>query len=104
MTGSMEPPLLRVVAVRLVLIAIPFGVWFIWRAGAMRSGREMGSTPYAWLVAAGALLVVLSLIASVAFHADNRQARYVPGEVTPSGAVTQGHFEKPPATPTQRAK
>lgn len=100
----MEPPLPEVVAWRALLVAVPFVVWFLWRAWAIRSGREMGSTPYAWLVAAGAVLIVLSLIASVVFHADNRHARYVPGEVTPSGAVTRGHFEAPPATPTQRAK
>jgi TRAP-type C4-dicarboxylate transport system permease small subunit len=90
----MEPPLLRVVALRLLLIAVPFAIWFTWRAWARRSGREMGSTPYAWLVAAGAVLVGLSLIATVVFHTDNRRERYVPGEVTPSGAVTQGYFEK----------
>jgi membrane protein YdbS with pleckstrin-like domain len=98
MTGFMEPPLPRILLVRLVLIALPFAVWFVWRAVALRTGREMGSTPYAWLVAAGAVLVGLSLIATVVFHTDNRRERYVPGEVTPSGAVTKGYFEK--ATPS----
>jgi len=98
----MEPPLLRVALIRLVLAAIPFGVWFLWRAWARRSGREMGSTPYAWLVAAGALLVGLSLIGTVVFHPDNRHERYVPGEVTAGGEVTPGRFEKaapPPGSP-----
>lgn len=102
MTASMEPPLPEVVAWRALLIAAPFAVWFIWRAWAIRSGREMGSTPYAWLFAAGAALVGLSLIATVVFHPDNRRERYVPGEVTAGGAVTQGHFEKPPASPMKR--
>jgi type VI protein secretion system component VasK len=92
----MEPPLLRTVLLRLLLIALPFAVWFVWRAWARRSGREMGSTPYAWLFAAGAVLVGLSLIGTVVFHPDNRHERYVPGEVTPGGDVTQGHFEKAP--------
>ncbi|MDB5462197.1 MAG: hypothetical protein JWP23_586 [Phenylobacterium sp.] len=92
----MEPPLLRVVLLRLLLIAVPFVIWFAWRAWARRSGREMGSTPYAWLFAAGALLVGLSLVGTVIFHPDNRHERYVPGEVTAGGAVTQGHFEKAP--------
>jgi len=96
----MEPPLLRVVALRLLLVAVPFAVWFLWRAWARRSGREMGSTPYAWLAAAGALLVGLSLIATVVFHPDNRHDRYVPGEVTASGKVTQGRFVKEPPSPT----
>ena len=56
----------------------------------------MGSTPYAWLFAAGTVLVGLSLIGLVVFHPDNRRAHYVPGEVTASGAVTPGHFEKTP--------
>jgi hypothetical protein len=59
----------------------------------------MGSTPYAWLAAAGAVLVGLSLIATVVFHSDNRHERYVPGEVTAGGDVTKGYFEKRPASP-----
>jgi type VI protein secretion system component VasK len=81
---------------RLLLIALPFAVWFIWRAIARRTGREMGSTPYAWLFAAGAALVGLSLIGTVVFHRDNRHDRYVPGEATASGQVTKGYFEKAP--------
>jgi type VI protein secretion system component VasK len=104
MTGSMEPLLPRIVLLRLLLIAVPFAVWFVWRAWARRSGREMGSTPYAWLVAAGAVLVGLSLIATAVFHTDNRHDRYVPGEATASGAVTKGYFEKAPAAPADRAK
>ena len=96
----MEPPLLRVVLIRLLLIAVPFAVWFVWRDVARRSGREMGSTPYAWLVVVGAALVGLSLAATVVFHPDNRHERYVPGEVTPSGAVSQGYFEKTPQPAT----
>jgi hypothetical protein len=95
----MEPPLLRVFLIRGSLVLVPFAVWFLWRAWALRSGRQMGSTPYAWLAAAGALLVGLSLIATVAFHSDNRRERYVPGEVTAGGQVTKGHFENTPASP-----
>jgi len=95
----MEPPLPEVLAWRLVLVAAPFAVWFIWRAWAIRSGREMGSTPWPWLFAAGAALVGLSLVATVVFHPDNRHLRYVPGEVTASGEVTKGRFEKPAPSP-----
>jgi nicotinamide riboside transporter PnuC len=93
----MERPLLRIVLTRLLLIAAPFVVWFVWRAWARRTGRAMGATPYAWLFAAGAVLVGLSLIGTVVFHSDTRHERYVPGEVTASGEVTQGRFEKAPA-------
>jgi hypothetical protein len=86
--------LLRVVIVRLALVGLPFVIWFVWRAWAKRTGRPMGSTPYTWLLAAGAVLVGLSLLASVVFHPDNRGSRYVPGEAGPGGAVSKGYFEK----------
>jgi hypothetical protein len=90
--------LLRIVLTRGLLIAAPFVVWFIWRAWARRTGREMGSTPYGWLFGAGAILVGLSLMGSVFLRPDHRRDRYVPGEVTASGAVSKGHFE-PQAPP-----
>jgi hypothetical protein len=90
----MEPPLPEVIAWRFLLAAMPFAGWFIWRAWAIRSGRPMGSTPWAWLFAAAALLFAATLLVSVTLHPDTSHARYVPGEVTPGGAVTAGHFEK----------
>lgn len=100
MSGSMGPPLLRVILLRLLLVAAPFAVWIVWRELARRSGRPMGSTPWPWLLAAGAVLLGLSLAATAVFHPDNRDKRYVPGEVTASGAVTPGHFEpKAPGPP-----
>jgi heme A synthase len=92
----MERPLLRVFILRGILVLLPFAIWIIWRAWARRTGREMGSTPYAWLFAAGALLVGLSLLAGGLFHTDNRRERYVPGEVTPDGTVTPGRFVPAP--------
>jgi hypothetical protein len=83
-----------VLILRAGLVALPFVVWFIWRAWARRTGREMGSTPYAWLFAIGTLLLGASLMATALFHADNRTKHYVPGEVTASGAVSKGHFEE----------
>jgi hypothetical protein len=90
----MEPRLLRLVAIRAGLVALPFVLWFVWAWWARRTGRAMGSTPWPWLFAAGAALVGLSLIATVVFHTDNRGERYVPGEATASGRVTEGRFEK----------
>jgi type VI protein secretion system component VasK len=92
----MEPPLPEVIAWRFVLAALPFAAWFIWRAWAIRSGHPMGSTPWVWLFAAAAVLFAASLLVAVLLHPDNSHARYVPGEVTPGGAVTAGHFEKKP--------
>ena len=48
--------MLRIVLSRLVLLALPFVVWFVWREIARRSGRPMGATPWAWLAAVGAAL------------------------------------------------
>ena len=90
----MERPLLRVIILRGALFAAPFVVWFLWRAWSRRTGREMGSTPWAWLTAAGAVLLALSLIATPLLHGDNRAEDYVPGEVTADGSVSAGHFEK----------
>lgn len=89
----MEPPLLRLLLSRAILVAVPFALWFLWRAWARRTGRPMGATPWPWLFAAGAVLVGLSLMATVVFHEDNRGERYVPAEALPDGAVAGGHFE-----------
>ena len=90
----MGRPLLRQLILRGSLVLLPFAVWFVWRAWAKRSGREMGSTPYTWLFTTGAALVGISLLATALFHRDNRGDIYVPGEVTADGKVTAGHFEK----------
>jgi hypothetical protein len=81
------------ILLRVVLVAIPFLVWFAWAAWAKRSGRPMGSTPWPWLVVASGLILAASLIAMVAFKPDNRGKVYVPAEVTADGRVTPGRFE-----------
>ena len=89
----MDQRMLRLMILRAGLVALPFAIWFLWRAWARRSGREMGATPWPWLFAAGAFLVGLSLMATAIFHEDNRGERYVPAEVQPNGEVTGGRFE-----------
>lgn len=89
----MEPRLLRVLLVRGALVAAPFVAWFVWRAWARRTGREMGATPWPWLFAAAALLLGSSLVASAIVRPDNRGKVYVPGEATADGRVTKGRFE-----------
>jgi type VI protein secretion system component VasK len=90
----MEPRLLRLLLSRAILLALPFIGWFVWRWWARRSGHQMGSTPWPWLFAAGAVLVGLSLMATAVFHRDNRGETYVPGETRADGTVTEGHFEE----------
>ena len=79
----MERRLLRTFLIRLAIFAIPFGVYFVWRELARRSGREMGSTPWPWLVAAGALLAGLSLIGGVVLHRGPDTGTYVPPRLAP---------------------
>jgi hypothetical protein len=85
--------MLRLLLSRALLVALPFAVYFIWREVARRSGRPMGATPWGWLVGTGLLLAGLSLMASVAFHHDNRGEGYVPAEAHPGGEVTPGGFD-----------
>lgn len=95
----MEARLLRVLLLRLWLVAAPFIVWFVWREWARRTGREMGATPWAWLVGIGAALLGVSLMASVLFHPDNRGQVYVPAEVQADGTLSPGRFEPKAARP-----
>lgn len=81
---------------RLLLAAAPFAIYWLWREHARRTGRPMGSTPWGWLVAAGAGLVVLSLMATVMLHRDNRGEVYVPAEASADGHVNKGGFAGPP--------
>jgi heme A synthase len=82
------------IATRAGLFAIPFALWFLWWAWSKYTRRPMGSTPWPWLFAAGAVLVGISLMAGVLLHRDNRGQVYVPAEATPSGKVVPGHFEE----------
>ncbi len=90
----MERRLLRELAPRLLLMAAPFVIWFVWREVALRTGRPMGSTPWTWLVAIAGGLLAVSLLATGLFHGDNRGETYVPAEVEAGGHVAPGHFEK----------
>ena len=88
----MAPPLLRVVLFRALLFIAPFAVWLAWRAVAARTGRPMGSTPWTWLVAFGASLAALSLVADALLPHGMQHGRYVPAETRPDGTVKPGYF------------
>jgi len=95
--------LLRVLLFRGLLIATPFVIWFVWRAWAIRNGRPMGATPWAWLLAAGTLLAGLSLAATVVLQPSHRGETYVPAQAEPDGRVVPGHFEKKTAVEKKAA-
>jgi hypothetical protein len=83
---------LLLIASRVLLIALPFGVYFLWRAVARRHGHEMGATPWTWLGAAGLLLFSLSLMATVLFREDTRGRTYIPAQAEPGGRVRPSEF------------
>ena len=85
--------MLRIHLTRALLAAIPFAVYFAWRAWAIRTGRPMGSTPWGWLVSAGALVVALSLFVTVLFRPPTQAGDYRPAEAHPGGTVTPGGFK-----------
>ena len=100
----MERRLPRVFLIRLLIFAAPTVAYFVWREVARRSGRPMGSTPWTWLVAAGALLAALSLIGSAIIPHGRDTGRYVPAEVRADGTVAPGHFVAPGPGRESRAK
>jgi type VI protein secretion system component VasK len=92
--------LLRLFLERGLLLALPFAAWFVWREIARRSGRPMASTPWPWLLAAGVVLMGLSLMVTALFREDTRGRTYLPPHTLPDGSVAPGSFEKKvPAKP-----
>ena len=90
----MEPPLLRLFLLRAILIALPFAVWLVWREIARRRGRELGTTPWAWLLAAGLVLFGLSLLATPLLQPSHQGETYVPAEVGEGGRVGDPAFSR----------
>lgn len=89
--------MLRVMFVRLLLVAAPFAVWYAYRWWARRNGRPLPATPYAWLFLTGIALMTGSLFATALLSPDTRDQIYVPGEALPDGRVTEGRYIEPPA-------
>lgn len=90
--------MLRIILIRSVLVATPFVIWFVWREWARRNGREMGATPWSWLVAAAAVMVAASMLILPLFHDEGGGGRYVPAETLPDGRVVPGHYAQQPSS------
>lgn len=82
----------RILVIRAAIFALPFLAWLVWRQIARRLGRPPGATPWAALVAGGAMLAALSLIVTALWPPGPDTGRYVPGEVRANGSVAPGHF------------
>jgi len=89
----MGRPLVREYLPRILLFLAPFVVYALWCEVARRTGRPMGSTPWTWLVAAGATLAALSLVGEALLPHGPDHGRYVPAETRPDGTVRPGRFE-----------
>jgi hypothetical protein len=88
----MERRLARLILIRAGLFLLPFVIFLLWREGARRTGRPMGSTPWTWLVAAGATLAALSLVVSALVPLRAGTGTYVPAHVRPDGSIAKGYF------------
>jgi hypothetical protein len=84
--------LVRTLLIRAAFFLLPFAAFFFWRAWARRTGRPMGSTPWTWLVAAGATLAALSLVVSALFPLGPHTGAYVPARVRADGSIAKGYF------------
>lgn len=87
--------MLRLMFVRLLLVAAPFAVWFAYRWWTRRNGRPLPPTPYAWLFLAGIALMSGSLFATALLSPDTRDQVYVPAEVGPDGRIGEGRYLDP---------
>jgi hypothetical protein len=88
----MERRLVRTLLIRAALFALPFVSFFLWREAARRTGRPMGSTPWTWLIAAGATLAALSLVFSAMVPLAPQTGTYVPARVRGDGSIAPGYF------------
>lgn len=86
--------MMRLLFARLLLVAVPFAIWFAYRWSVRRRGRALPDTPYAWLFLAGVALLTGSLFATALTGRDNRGEVYVPAEAGQDGRVVPGHYEK----------
>jgi len=85
--------LLKILLSRLVLAAIPFAVYFAWHFYIKSRGKDAPAPPWGWLIAAGAVMVGLSVILTVAVTPNNKDRHYVPAQTRPDGSITPGHYE-----------
>ncbi len=54
----------------------------------------MGSTPWAWLAAAGAAFAALSLFSGAFWYRGHHDEIYVAPQTQSDGRIAPGHFEK----------
>ncbi len=76
---------------RLLLIALPFVVWYVWSHIDQKRGNPKRTAPRVWLAAIGLLLVAASLLVTgLIGTANDKNATYVPVETAPNGTLVPG--------------
>ena len=85
--------MIRLMWARLLLVAVPFLIWFAYRWWVKRQGRPLPATPYVWLFLAGVGLMTGSIFATALTEPDNRDQVYVPAEMGRDGKLVPGRFE-----------
>ncbi len=84
--------MLRLILIEAVLFALPFALWFGWRAIMMRKRGSAPRTPRAALVAAGGVLMVAGLLVFAQGGGGGRgETVYIPAHVV-DGRVVPGRF------------
>ena len=88
--------MIRLLFARLLLVGVPFAIWFAYRWWVKRQGRPLPGTPYVWLFLAGVGLMTASLFLTALTAPDTRGKVYVPAEAGPDGRVRPGRYVDPP--------
>ena len=89
--------MIRTILPRLILVALPFAVWWLWSQYARRTGRELPPAPYGWLFLGGMVLAVLSMFAGALLGPEHTDDVYVPAEVVDGRVERQRYDEAPKA-------
>lgn len=89
--------MIRIVLVNLLLLLLPMLVYFgyvYFRARQAPNQAILGDAPIFWLLAGGAGLMLIALIALGQWEVGDPTGRYVPPYVH-NGVIVPGHIERP---------
>ena len=94
--------MIRMLLLRVLLVALPFVAWWTYATLARRAGREPPRAPYAWLFLGGMALMAASIFATALLGDEHTDDVYVPAQVLDDGRVAPGRYEKAPQNPVDR--
>jgi hypothetical protein len=91
----------RRILFELMLFVLPFVAFWVWRWARGRAGAPLPSWPWIKLVAAGLVIVTISITVQSLTQPRHVNERWVPAQVGPDGQLIPGRFE--PVDPTTPA-